>query len=68
MDRSIMTQVIVYEDAKKEFSEKTENSVIELTHFKNEKYNKEFTKLLEKYYKKTKYSFEIINGQLYGGI
>lgn len=53
-----MTQVIVYEDAKKEFLEKTENSVIELTYFKDEKCKEESTKLLGKYCKKTKYSFE----------
>lgn len=50
-----MTQVIVYEDAKKEFLEKTENSVIELTYFKDENCKEESTKLLGKYCKKTKY-------------
>ena len=53
-----MTQVIVYEDVRKEFLEKTENSVIELTYFKDENCNEESTKLLGKYCKKTKYSFE----------
>lgn len=53
-----MTQVIVYEDVRKEFLEKTENSVIELTYFKDENCKEESTKLLGKYCKKTKYSFE----------
>lgn len=55
-----MTQVIVYEDVRKEFLEKTENSVIELTYFKDENCKEESTKLLGKYCKKTKYSFERI--------
>lgn len=53
-----MTQVIIYEDVRKEFLEKTENSVIELTYFKDENCKEESTKLLGKYCKKTKYSFE----------
>ena len=55
-----MTQVIVYEDVRKEFLEKRENSVIELTYFKDENCKEESTKLLGKYCKKTKYSFERI--------
>ena len=53
-----MTQIIVYEDVRKEFLEKTENSVIELTYFKDENCKEESTKLLGEYCKKTKYSFK----------